>query len=283
MYSKISVNGEYIGVYLALEGVEDSFMLRNYGTKNGELYKPENMGFGDGPSEGDLSTIEDYMDIDNLLKYMAVHEFAVNGDSLSGNMAHNYYLYESDGQLNIIPWDYNLSFGGMFGGGPGRDSDGGRSSGATSMINDPIDDSWQSTNFFDILLENEEYSAKYHEYLSMLVDYVENGGYEKLTQRLHSQIDELVETDPTSFYTYDEYKAAYTMLDEVVHLRAESIKGQLDKTIPSTSEGQKEDASSLIDASAIDTSVMGRMGMGNNDNGKKEEPVQSSSSTENSR
>ncbi len=382
-YSKISVNGQYIGVYLALEGVEDSFMLRNYGTKNGELYKPENMGFGDGPSdkrkdppkreetdegsdtkdkpedfkpgempegfnpedmpkdfnpedmpkgkfpdrggfngggpggdnpgggpggfglsggsnleytdddldsystiwnsevtetskkdhkrvvkalkaiaEGDLSTIEEYMDIDNLLKYMAVHEFAVNDDSLSGNMAHNYYLYESDGQLNIIPWDYNLSFGGMSGGGPGRDSDDAKSSGATSMINDPIDDSWQSTNFFDILLENEEYSARYHEYLSMLADYVENGEYEKLTDRIHSQIDELVETDPTAFYTYDEYTAAYTMLDEVVKLRAESIKGQLDGTIPSTSEGQMEDASALIDGSGIDTSVMGRMGMG---------------------
>ena len=50
-YSKISVNGEYIGVYIALEAVEDSFMLRNYGTKNGELYKPENMDFGDGPSD----------------------------------------------------------------------------------------------------------------------------------------------------------------------------------------------------------------------------------------
>ncbi|MBO4904426.1 MAG: CotH kinase family protein, partial [Lachnospiraceae bacterium] len=50
-YSKISVNGEYFGVYLALEGVEDSFMLRNYGTKSGNLYKPENMDFGDGPSD----------------------------------------------------------------------------------------------------------------------------------------------------------------------------------------------------------------------------------------
>ena len=50
-YSKISVNGEYYGVYLALEGVEDSFMMRNYGTKTGELYKPENMGFGDAPSD----------------------------------------------------------------------------------------------------------------------------------------------------------------------------------------------------------------------------------------
>jgi len=36
-YAKISVNGEYWGVYLALEAVEDSFLLRNYGTENGEL------------------------------------------------------------------------------------------------------------------------------------------------------------------------------------------------------------------------------------------------------
>ncbi len=378
-YAKISVNGEYTGVYIALEAVEDSFMLRNYGTKNGELYKPENMDFGDGPSdkrkdppkrenmpedfdpenmpegfdpenmpkgkfpdrggfggdnspeggpgggefpgggpgedgfpgggggpgggfggfssggsnleytdddldsystiwngevtstskkdhkrvvkalkaisEGDLSTIEEYMDVDNLLKYMAVHEFSVNGDSLSGSMAHNYYLYESDGQLNIIPWDYNLSFGGM---GGGRESD------ATSTVNDAIDDSWQSTSFFDVLLENEEYNARYHEYLQKLVDYVENGEYEKVTSRIHSQIDELVKTDPTAFYTYDEYTAAYEMLDEVVSLRAESIKGQLEGVIPSTSEGQKEDSSSLIDGGDIDTSVMGHM-----DNGGK--------------
>ena len=47
-YAKISVNGDYRGVYLALEAVEDSFMLRNYGTEDGNLYKPENMGVGGG-------------------------------------------------------------------------------------------------------------------------------------------------------------------------------------------------------------------------------------------
>lgn len=52
-------------------------------------------------SEG--TDLEDYMDIDNLLKYIAVHIFSVNDDSLSGNMAHNYYLYESGGKLNLIP------------------------------------------------------------------------------------------------------------------------------------------------------------------------------------
>ena len=43
------------------------------------------------------------MDVDNVLRYMAVHTFVVNLDSLSSNMAHNYYLYEDDGKLNIIP------------------------------------------------------------------------------------------------------------------------------------------------------------------------------------
>ena len=62
-------------------------------------------------SEG--TNLETYMDIDNILKYMAVHTFVVNDDSLSGTMAHNYYLYEYNGKLNILPWDYNLSFGGM--------------------------------------------------------------------------------------------------------------------------------------------------------------------------
>lgn len=49
--------------------------------------------------------LESYMDIDNLLRYMAVHVFSVNEDSLSGRMAHNYYLYEYNGQLNLFPWD----------------------------------------------------------------------------------------------------------------------------------------------------------------------------------
>ena len=59
-------------------------------------------------SEG--NDLEQYMDVDNILKYMAVHVFSVNLDSLSGAMAHNYYLYEDSGQLNILPWDYNRNY-----------------------------------------------------------------------------------------------------------------------------------------------------------------------------
>mgnify|MGYP000669879105 FL=1 len=370
-YAKISVNGEYWGTYLALEAVEDSFKLRNYGVSDGKLYKPETMGMGndqkeegekqdgkfdgnslqrpdnaDFPSseEGDLaknsnsmdrperpqgdfdqagmdekfkdpqggsgdfgnrnggadlnytdddvdsySTIWDgadgkvtdsdkervvnaikninegtdltaYLDIDNILKYMAVHEFVVNLDSLSGNMAHNYYLYENDGQLNIIPWDYNLSFGGMMNGGmggsPGREST--ESSEATSMINDPIDTPFDGTDFFDALLENEEYLAQYHGYLRQLAEeYVQGGRLQEVWERLDAQTDELIETDPTAFYTAAEYEEAKKTLWTVLQLRAESVLGQLDGTIPSTDDGQQNAQDTLIDGSAIDLSVMG--------------------------
>lgn len=378
-YAKISVNGEYWGTYLALEAVEDSFKLRNYGVSDGKLYKPETMGMGNdqkedginsdmsdrnvdtdadtnadtnvdsntnifGSEEVDLardnnpmdrperpqgdfdqagmdekfkdpqggsgdfgnrnggadlnytdddvdsySTIWDgadgkvtdsdkervvnaikninegtdltaYLDIDNILKYMAVHEFVVNLDSLSGNMAHNYYLYENDGQLNIIPWDYNLSFGGMMNGGmggsPGREST--ESSEATSMINDPIDTPFDGTDFFDALLENEEYLAQYHGYLRQLAEeYVQGGRLQEVWERLDAQTDELIETDPTAFYTAAEYEEAKETLWTVLQLRAESVLGQLDGTIPSTDDGQQNAQDTLIDGSAIDLSVMG--------------------------
>jgi hypothetical protein len=300
-YAKISVNGEYWGVYLALEAVEDSLMIRNYGTSRGALYKPDNMdgmGKGEAPGgrganlskgsdganlyytddvldsysaiwEGTISKTSDsdhqrvitalknisegkdlasYMDVDNLLKYMAVHIFSVNDDSLSGNMAHNYYLYEEKGRLNIIPWDYNLALGGMNGGD------------ATSVVNDAIDMPFAATQFFDALLEDEAYLSQYHEYLEELVaQYIDGGGFDEFYERTRSQIDDLVQTDPTAFCSYEEYQTAADMLYQVVKLRGDSIQGQLDGSIPSTESGQKADSSALIDASGINLNTMGTM------------------------
>lgn len=52
-YAEISVNGSYWGVYLALEAVEESFLLRNYGVQDGDLYKPESMDMGGGDKWGE--------------------------------------------------------------------------------------------------------------------------------------------------------------------------------------------------------------------------------------
>jgi spore coat protein CotH len=279
-YAKISVNGEYWGVYLALEAVEDSFLLRNYGVQDGELYKPDSMNIGGGKDFGDFNAddidfgdldlgdmtppdrnaapaeqktaaagerpaddfgfgggkggfsmsgggadlnytddeldsyetiwdgeitdttkadhkrvvtalknisegtdLETYMDVDNLLRYMAVHIFSVNEDSLSGMMAHNYYLYEAGGKLNLIPWDYNLALGGM-----------GRSNDATSVVNSAIDNAFSGTSFFDTLMADEAYHSQYYAYLQQLVsEYINGGGFDAFYTRVRSQIDALVD------------------------------------------------------------------------------------------
>ena len=207
--------------------------------------------------DADTESLAESMDIDNILRYMAVQTFVVNLDSLSGSMAHNYYLYEDDGRLNIIPWDYNLAFGGF------------QSGSASETINFPIDTPFSSgvdladRQFFMALLENETYLAQYHDYLSQLVEeYVNGGGFDSFYDRVTAQIDALVQNDPTSFYTYDEYTAAAAMLKETVALRAASVQGQLDGSIPSTRDEQSEDSSNLLDASGIDLSVMGVMNGG---------------------
>lgn len=72
--------------------------------------------------------IEDVVDVESVIRYFVVHNFVLNFDSYTGSMIHNYYLYEKDGQMAMIPWDYNLAFGGFQ-----SESD------ATTLVNYPID------------------------------------------------------------------------------------------------------------------------------------------------
>ena len=59
----------------------------------------------------------------------------------------------------------------------------------------------------------------------------------------------------------DPYILVLNCTDETAELRGQSIQGQLDGTIPSTEEAQR-DSDALIDASDLDVSVMGPMNMG---------------------
>ena len=68
------------------------------------------------------SDIEDVVNMDEVIRYFVVHNFVCNFDSYTGSMIHNYYLYEEDGQLSMIPWDYNLAFGGFSAGSGDGDS-----------------------------------------------------------------------------------------------------------------------------------------------------------------
>lgn len=365
-YVYITVNGEDWGLYLAVEGIEESFLQRNYGKSYGELYKPDSMSMGGGrgngkdfeqddfspeanesaaPSQqssngtqansppempdgdftadgnppdnkadgngqnggGNLNASDDvllkYIDDDydsyqnifdnaktditdddkdrlisslktlssgentesavnvsEVISYFAVHNFVLNFDSYTGSMIHNYYLYENDGQMQMIPWDYNLAFGGF------------QSSGdAASLVNYPIDTpvsggSVEDRPMLAWIFASEEYTEQYHETLGKFIDeYFDSGYFENMIDSVISMISPYVEKDPTKFCTYEQFQTGAQTLKEFCILRAESISGQLSGTIGSTSDAQSADT--LIDAGDLKISDMGSMNNSNSEPG----------------
>lgn len=199
--------------------------------------------------------IENIVNVEEVIRYFVVHNFVVNFDSYTGSMIHNFYLYEKDGQLSMIPWDYNLAFGGfMF------ESD------ATSLINYPIDTpvsggTLDSRPMLSWIFEDEEYTQMYHQYFAEFIsEYFDSGYFSEMIDSLEAMIAPYVEKDPTKFCTYDEFREGVSALKEFCLLRAESISGQLDGSIPATSEGQMDDTSALIDGGGLTLSDMGSMG-----------------------
>lgn len=326
-YVYVSVNGSDWGLYLAVEGVEESFLQRNYGSDYGELYKPDSQSMGGGRGNGKGFDMDDFdpaenagdnakpdgkgggrdgmnssddtllkyidddpdsysnifdnaktdvsksdkkrliaalktlsgdepeqaVDVDAVIRYFVVHNFVLNFDSYTGSMIHNYYLYESDGQMQMIPWDYNLAFGAFQSAG-----------GATSLVNYPIDDPVSGGDTSDRpmlawIFQNEEYTELYHKYFAELISTVfDSGAFAQEFDSVVQMISPYVESDPTKFCTYEEFETGAQTLREFCLKRAESISGQLDGSIGSTSDTQK--SSTLIDAGSLQISDMGTMG-----------------------
>lgn len=372
-YAYITVNGEDWGLYLAVEGVEEAFLERNYGSDYGELYKPDSMSFGGGrgngkdfdpanfdpadfdPTDFDPSTfdasmpagegdfpggsdlppmpggdmpnapltggadisegfdpafdnfdsaarggngmnasdvklqyvddelssysniwdnaktdatnadktrliaslkklsanedIESVVDIDQTLRYFVVHNYVCNDDSYTGSMVHNYYLYEKDGRLSMLPWDYNLAFGTF------------RAGDATGTVNTPIDSpvSGDASDrpMLNWIFESEEYTELYHSYFSEFLAGVDIQG---IIDSAYALIKDYVKKDPTAFYSSEEFELGTDTLRQFCRLRSENIALQLENSETVNDMG-------YADASAINLTDMGSMngGMGGHD------------------
>lgn len=202
--------------------------------------------------------IDEVVNVEEVIRYFVVHNFVCNFDSYTGSMIHNYYLYEEDGKMSMIPWDYNLAFGGFE-----------SNSNSTSMVNYPIDTpvsggDVESRPMLAWIFADETYTELYHAYFAQFIsDYFDSGYFEQMIDDVKALIAPYVEQDKTKFCTYEEFETGIETLKQFCLLRAQSINGQLDGTIPSTSDEQRDAQDSLIDASSISISDMGTMHGGN--------------------
>ena len=216
-------------------------------------------------STGD--NLDAYLDVDQILRYLAAHTIVVNLDSYSSSMAQNYYLYENEGKVTILPWDYNLAWGGF------------QSKNASSVINFPIDTpvsgvELSSRPLIEKLFSNAEYLEAYHGYLQeLMTSYFKDGKWEKKVNLLDGLISNYVKKDSTAFCTFEEYKAAVEAFKTLGNLRYQSIQGQLDGTVPSTTAAQTENPDKLISAGNLDLTSLGSMMGGGNHPNEAERPT----------
>jgi len=254
-YAAVSVNGEYFGLYLAVESILEPYLERNFGDITGDLYKSVGNTLeysGTNPADytglevkstlknadwpkliemlevlNNGGDIEEYLDVDAALKYIAVSTALVNFDSYQGNFGHNYYLYEQNGVFTILPWDLNMSFGGF--------SFGGDTS--SLYIDEPTQGALADRPLVARLLADEEYLQSYHSYLEQVAtNYLSDGYLETETARLFELIDEYVKTDPTAFFTYAQFEQSISDTVAVGAMEDESQAG----VVPELQEQENE-------------------------------------------
>ena len=294
-YTMVNINDIPFGLYLAIEEMESSYLSRVYGQDHGVLYKPDYRQLnGDNRDialqyiDNDVNsydqifdhaktdiTIEDQkrlveslyilnhgdpttvIDMVETIPYFAIQSFVLNWDSYLGYTGHNYLLYEDDGLLTMLPWDYNLAFGtyalGMSD--PIRDSD--------LLINYPIltpnDGSiMQNRPMYHRLMQNDTAFKLYQQALNdFITTYIESGHYQKRLIETVALIQPYVENDPCAFCSVEDFQKAVETLDAFILARSESVSLQLSGQLGATLALRDQHWSNHVDCSHIDLKDLG--------------------------
>ena len=147
-FVKLYLNGDYRGIYTNTESVDNEFLDTYYGSSTNPFFKcdPLNFDLTAGNSnlayyvdtiaydtlyfmkslhgteelqtlcynlQNNITSIEQYLDVDRAMWFLALSSAFVHNDGYSA-FQHNYYVYKMDnGRWSIVIWDLNMSFGGL--------------------------------------------------------------------------------------------------------------------------------------------------------------------------
>ena len=292
----VTVNGQPWGLFLAVEEPEEAFARRNFGANHGQLYKPDYRSLAEenadvhlryttdepedypgifenaklDPSPADrqrlvdsLKTLdsgqrlEEAVDVDEVLRYFVGQVFVMNWDSYLGHTGHNYLLYEEEGKLSMLPWDYNLAFGTYALGMTDPITD------PNILLNYPIltpapGEYMTKRPLYHQLMQVDAYYLRYQELFGwFLAEYVESGELSAALWQTAELIAPYVKADPTASCSYEDHRLAVETLEQVCLLRAESARGQLEGRYPATLAQQAQRPGEGVDASHVDLRHLG--------------------------
>lgn len=240
-FVELYINGEYRGIYTNTESVDNEFLDKHYGSSDNPFFKCDPVTFelyGDNSNLAyhpdtatyedlydmkseygyealqDLTyqlelapeTIEDYLDVDRALWFLALSSALVHNDGYTA-FGHNYYVYKMDnGKWSIVLWDVNMSFGGLLWNGTNL-----LPLGMDALIEQ---DPYLHIEAYDFrpliahLLSRPRFKRMYTAHFKTIMEeQIANGYYMERAEFMHDLIDPYVETEPYSHYPYADFEA----------------------------------------------------------------------------
>lgn len=225
-FTEVYFNGEYIGLYLIVEQVNQDFPGNKW-DNDGNLYKAKDADFVEGHVEDkffELKTnkkrnkrdglerllsfineeesgeafvrLDDLLAVDEVLKAMAFDIYIGNMDGMAFGRGHNFYLYRDadNGQFHYIPWDYNLSFGYE-----------------NKQLGFDLLNAYNKENvLIQRLSANPFYVAQYNAHLNTIHQYLNSRRFKKWLTTQRERIAPYVERDPEKFYDLTAFEESLT-------------------------------------------------------------------------
>lgn len=135
-FFNVYLNDELRGFYVGVESIDTSYLERFFDSHKNSLYEGETgasltsympisyltqkkgkdeskedvkrlIEVLDDTKLGEKGEIESILDVDSVLRYLAINAVLDNRDGYGGVFAHNYYLYNNNGKFVMLPWDMN--------------------------------------------------------------------------------------------------------------------------------------------------------------------------------
>lgn len=262
-FAKVTINGEFYGLFVNVEPVGEGFLKDRFGTSEGNLLQPKmdpqmlvssgckQKNFGSLQHEedaacmenhwevlqGDMSTMKDLagylynnpaqlqqqLDVDATLWMLAFNNVLVNLHAYSGQYANNYYLYQAPGG-KITPILGELNL--AFG---SYKNDGVRSSDLSTVdllsLSPKLHKDNEERPLIKVLLADDLNQKQYLAHVrTILVEWVMSGKLENRAKALQAMISEARAADEGQYYTVIEFNKS---LSEVIGKRSR-IPGLVD-------------------------------------------------------
>ncbi len=224
-FFNVYINEELRGFYVGVECIDTSYLERLFDSHKNNLYEGEEgasltpymslsclvqkKGKDESKEDvkrliqvlsetplGEKGEIETILDVDSVLRVLAVNAVLDNRDGYGGIRAHNYYFYNNNGKLVMLPWDMN-----------------GQIISAWTDVESPTigTGGYSLMNYRPLakkLMAVEEYYAGYLEYCKQLTEKLPE--LKETIIRLHGIVKESVENDTHKFCSSNYYNGYFS-------------------------------------------------------------------------